>query len=113
VVEQLDLRSVPYKYRTTTTGRGDPVAGRTRRVEMRVDPESGAKIAQAAEIEHKSVSSFVLDAATAAADRVLARIDHVIMPAEQFDALLQSLDTPGEAPTLRKVAQRPRRFERA
>jgi uncharacterized protein (DUF1778 family) len=89
------------------------VAGKTGRIEMRVDPDRGAKIAQAAEIENKSVSAFVLDAATAAAERVLARVDHTVMPAEQFDALVRSLDTPGEAPTLRKAAQRERRFRQA
>jgi uncharacterized protein (DUF1778 family) len=113
VLEELDVKPVPDKYRTTTTGRGDPVAAKTARIEMRVDPDTGAKIAQAAEIEGKSVSAFVLDAATAAADRVLARIDHVVMPAAQFDALLDSLDTPEDAPTLRKLAQRERRFRRA
>ena len=112
MVEQVDLRSVPYKYRTAT-GRGDSVAAKTGRIEMRVDPDSGAKIAQAAEIERKSVSAFVLDAATTAADRVLARVDHTVLPAEQFDALLRSLDTPDEARTLRKAAQRERPFRRA
>jgi uncharacterized protein (DUF1778 family) len=89
------------------------MATKTERIEMRTDHDSGAKIAQAAEIERKSVSSFVLDAATSAADRVLARTDHVTMPAEQFDSLLQSLDEPDEAPALSGVARRERRFKRA
>jgi len=89
------------------------MAVKTERIEMRADPDSGAKIAQAASIVEKSVSAFVLDAATTAADRVLARVDQVMMPADQFDALLKSLDAPDEAPTLRKVAQRERRFKRA
>jgi uncharacterized protein (DUF1778 family) len=89
------------------------MATKSERIEMRTDPESGTKIAQAAEIEHKSVSAFILDAATTAADRVLARTDHVVMPADEFDALLQSLDDPGEAPALNALARRARRFKRS
>lgn len=89
------------------------MAAKTERIEMRTDPDSGARIARAAEIERKSVSAFVLEAAASAADRVLARVDHVMMPAGQFDALLRSLDTPEEAPALRRLAQRERRFRRA
>lgn len=89
------------------------MATKTGRIEMRADPDSGAKIAQAADIERKSVSAFVLEAATSAADRVLARVDHVMMPADQFDALLRSLDAPDEAPALSRLARRERRFKRA
>ena len=89
------------------------MATKTGRIEMRTDPDSGAKIAQAADIERKSVSAFVLDAATSAAERVLARVDNVMMPADQFDALLTSLDVPDDAPALRGLAQRERRFRRA
>jgi len=89
------------------------MATKTERIEMRTDRESGAKIAQAAQIERKSVSAFVLDAARSAADRVLARADFVAMPADQFDALLQSLDGPDEAPALSSLARRERRFKRA
>lgn len=89
------------------------MATKTGRIEMRTDPDSGAKIARAADIERKSVSAFVLDAATSAADRVLARVDHVMMPADQFDALLASLDASDEAPALRRLAEGERRFRRA
>jgi uncharacterized protein (DUF1778 family) len=88
------------------------MATKTERIEMRTDHDTGVKIAQAAEIERKSVSAFVLDAAASAADRVLARTDHVTMSAEQFDSLLGSLDEPEEAPALSTLARRERRFKR-
>lgn len=88
------------------------MAAKTQRIEMRTDPASEALIAQAARLTHQSVSAFVLSAATAEAERVLARVDHVVMPADQFDALISSLDTPGDAPGLARVARRNRRFTR-
>jgi len=35
------------------------------------------------------------------------------MPAEQFDALISSLEVPDEAPALLEAASPPRRFSRA
>lgn len=86
---------------------------KTERIEMRADPDKSAKITQAANLVEKSVSAFVLEAASAQAERVLAQAEQVVMPADQFDALMKSLDTPAEAPTLRKLADRERRFKRA
>lgn len=85
---------------------------KTKRIEMRADPESEAKIAEAARLSQQSVSAFTLNAATTAAERIIARVDHVVMPADQFDALLSSLDVPDEAPTLARAASRKRRFTR-
>jgi uncharacterized protein (DUF1778 family) len=89
------------------------MAAKTERIEMRTDPESGARIMQAARLEHMSVSAFVLEAATAAADRVLARHDHTMMPADQFDDMMAGLDVPDAAPGLARIASRPRRFTRS
>lgn len=89
------------------------MAPKTERIEMRADDESNAKITEAAKAEQVSVSAFVLDAAVKAADHVLARKDVTLMPAEQFDALLASLDTPDEAPALGALARQPRRYVQA
>lgn len=89
------------------------MATKTQRIEMRTDPESEARIAKAAQIAQQSVSAFVLEAATLAADQVLARVDQTVMPADQFDALMAALDQPDEAPTLTRAARRPRRFTRS
>jgi uncharacterized protein (DUF1778 family) len=89
------------------------MATKTQRIEMRTDPDSEAKIAEAARLARQSVSTFVLTAATTAAERIIARVDHVVMPADQFDSLINSLDIADEAPTLARTAQRKRRFTRA
>jgi uncharacterized protein (DUF1778 family) len=86
---------------------------RTRRIEMRADPESEDRITQAAAVCRQSVSAFVLAAAVREADVVLARADTTLMPAEQFDALIDSLDISDSAPRLLDAATRPRRFMRA
>jgi uncharacterized protein (DUF1778 family) len=86
---------------------------KTQRIEMRADPESEDRISRAAAIQRVSVSAFILDAATAAADRVLARTDTTTMAADQFDAMIAAIDVADEAPHLARVAARRRRFERA
>lgn len=85
---------------------------RTERIEMRADETSEQLIRRAAAMLHESVSSFVLSAARARAERVLARAEVTLMPAEQFDALIASLDVPDPAPTLARAAARTRRFVR-
>jgi uncharacterized protein (DUF1778 family) len=87
-------------------------ARRTRRIEMRADPDSENRIIQAAAACRQSVSAFVLAAAVREADVVLARADTTLMPAEQFDALIDSLDTPDTSPRLLDAAAQPRRVAR-
>jgi uncharacterized protein (DUF1778 family) len=60
------------------------------------------------EARHESVSGFVVRAARAEADRVLARTDVTVMPAEQFDAVVASLDSPDPAAKLVQAAARSR-----
>ncbi|MGC4806655.1 DUF1778 domain-containing protein [Micromonospora sp. DT233] len=88
------------------------MATKTQRIEMRADPDSEARIAQAARLSSQTVSAFVLDAANAAADRMITRVHHVIMPNDQFDELISSLDQADEAPALERVARRRQRFVR-
>lgn len=87
------------------------MATKTRRIEMRADEETDHRIALAARMTHQSVSSFVLGAARSEADRLLAEQD-TTMPAEQFDALIASLDHPDPAPTLSRLGSQPAAFER-
>jgi uncharacterized protein (DUF1778 family) len=82
---------------------------KTERIELRADPTSAQNIALAAQIQHLSISAFVLQSAAAEADRVLARTEHTVMPADQFDQLIASLDQPDEAPNLARAAVRRRR----
>lgn len=88
------------------------MATRTKRIEMRADPESVALITAAAAACRVSVSAFVLDAATDEAGRVLGRADVTLMPADQFDVLVASLDEPDEAPRLARAAGSARRYTR-
>jgi uncharacterized protein (DUF1778 family) len=89
------------------------MAAKTERIEIRADADSQERITRAAQVVNESVSTFVLNAATAAADRVLGRTDRTLMPAAQFDALVAALDEPDNAPVLARVAARPRRYTRS
>jgi uncharacterized protein (DUF1778 family) len=86
-----------------------PRPTKTERIELRADAASARDIALAAQMLHLSVSAFILQAAAAEAGRVLARTDHTMMPAEQFDHMMASLDQPDEAPNLARAARRRRK----
>jgi uncharacterized protein (DUF1778 family) len=88
------------------------MSSRTKRIEMRADPESEALIAQAAALQRVSVSAFVLDAAAAEASRVLGRADLTLMPADQFDAFVGAMDRADPAPRLAAAAGGERRYRR-
>lgn len=58
-------------------------------------------------------TGFVVQAATKAAEQVLGLERHTFVPAEFFADLLAALEAPVEVPSeLRKLAERPRSFER-
>lgn len=82
------------------------------RLDFRLDPDAKARIERAASLSRESISAFVVHAATDAADRVLARADLTVMPADQFDALLAALDAADPAPALTSLGQRDRRYVR-
>ncbi len=85
---------------------------RTARIELRADPEREQRIRFAAELNHQSLSSFVLDAAAARAEQVIAAASATVVPSEFFDELWAALDappSPNEA--LAKRARSPRAVE--
>lgn len=82
------------------------------RLDFRLDPETKARIERAAKLNNESISAFVVRAATTAADRVLARADVTMMPAEQFDELFAALDVADEAPALAQLGEREWRYLR-
>ncbi|HWO65665.1 MAG TPA: DUF1778 domain-containing protein [Umezawaea sp.] len=82
------------------------------RLDFRLDPDVKSRIERAAKLSDESVSMFVVHAAAAAADDVLARAEATVMPAEQYDALLAALDTADPAPGLAQLSQRDRRYRR-
>lgn len=85
---------------------------KTERVELRVAQQSHEQIQAAAERVNETTSEFVRNAALDRADRVLALSSRTLMPAAQFDAMIEALDAPDEAPNLEKLALEPRRFVR-
>ncbi len=83
------------------------MATRTDRIETRVAPEENERIRFAADLEHTSVSSFVVQAAVEKADRVIAASAETIVPADYFDQLLAALDaSPSLLAGLRRAAER-------
>jgi uncharacterized protein (DUF1778 family) len=85
---------------------------KTDRFEVRVTSQNREQIRSAAETVSESTSDFIRNAALERADKILALSSRTLMPADQFDALIQSLDTPDDAPDLTQLAAEPRRFSR-
>ena len=87
-------------------------ATRTSRIELRTDPEREQRIRYAAELEHQSVSAFVLDAAAERAEQVIASASATVVPSDFFDRLWEALDSPVEpSPALERRSVRGRRVE--
>lgn len=85
------------------------MALKTDRMEARLSPDERAHIERAATMAGESASSFMVNAAVARADVVIAELAVTVVPPAYFDALLDALDTPEPAPQLAKVAGRTRR----
>jgi uncharacterized protein (DUF1778 family) len=82
------------------------------RLNFRVRPDTEHRLRAAAAATEQSLTDFVISAAVARADEVLA--SHTLVPADYFDQLIAALDapaTPNEA--LRTAARRPRRVKQA
>jgi uncharacterized protein (DUF1778 family) len=84
---------------------------RSERINLRVDPEVDALLREAAALEHKSLSAFLLDAAREKAQRTLDTYRRIEVSAEEFDRLEAELERPAQVvqPLLRlaeRVAER-------
>ncbi|KXP07839.1 DUF1778 domain-containing protein [Tsukamurella pseudospumae] len=88
-------------------------AAKTRRLEIRVDEETVARINRAASIVAEPASEFLRKAALSRAEEVLRDALTTSMPADQFDELLSGLDRADEAPALAELARRPRVYRRS
>ncbi|HEX8306606.1 MAG TPA: DUF1778 domain-containing protein [Jatrophihabitans sp.] len=80
------------------------------RLNFRVRPDTEHRLRAAAAATDQSLTDFVISAAVARADEVLA--SHTVVPEDYFDQLIAALDepvTPNEP--LRAVARRPRRVK--
>lgn len=83
---------------------------KTERVELRISPDDKSAIAEAAAMERISPTEFMRQAILDRAQRLHARADRTFMPAEQFDALVASLDVPEATPNLARAFAHKRRF---
>jgi uncharacterized protein (DUF1778 family) len=70
-------------------------ATRTSRIELCTDPDRERRIRYAAELEHQSVSAFVLVAADRA-EQVIASASDTVVPTYFFDQLWEALEAPAE-----------------
>lgn len=86
--------------------------GKSERIEARATADEAAVIARAAELSNSTVSAFVVGAAMAKAETVVARAGHTLMPAEQFDAMIAALDDSTPIDEVVELAKRPRRIAR-
>ncbi len=71
---------------TTTT--------RSARLGLRATPEQEAVLRRAAEVSHKSLTDFILDAAYQAAEQALLDQRLFVVSGSQYQALLEMLDRP-------------------
>jgi uncharacterized protein (DUF1778 family) len=80
---------------------------------MRVQPAQRDVIARAAKIRHKSMTDFVIDAATEAAEDVLLNQRAFMVEDDQFEALVRAMDSPvSENPALQRTLSTPAPWER-
>ena len=82
---------------------------RIERIELRAQPDRARRIRHAARLRRQSVSAFMLDAASEAADRVLVSATATAVPPKFFDELWSALGRrpkPNAALTRRAAAPR-------
>jgi len=80
--------------------------GRNARLGIRIDEGDKALLAEAAALEHMTITGFVLDAARGRAERVLAEHRVIRVSAEAYDAFVAALEAPPKPkPRLRALLQ--------
>lgn len=80
-------------------------------INMRTNPERKEQLRVAAELSHVSLSKFILDAATARADEVMADQRSTALAEEFFDEFFAAVNEPAPA-ALRALTDRPRPYRR-
>lgn len=83
------------------------------RLDLRVDQRRETLIRQAADLQGRTVTDFVLAAASAEADRVLADRHRFVLDDDTWERFNQALDRPAEEkPRLRALLEQPSALER-
>ena len=67
---------------------------RADRLEFRLPPKAKSMLKRAADVEHKSLSAFLLDKGLEAAAETLAERREFRLGAKQYDAFVAALDSP-------------------
>lgn len=84
---------------------------RAARLDLRIDESDKALLNEAATLLHQSVSAFVVDAARARAESVIAERRRIVLDDETYDAFVAALDAPTDNPSLRALLAKPSPFE--
>lgn len=81
-------------------------SARSERISLRVDQLTNGFLRSAAQLEHKSLSAFMLDAARDHARQVVADHQQTVISAQEFARVLDELDREPEiSPALLRLAQ--------
>lgn len=82
------------------------------RLELRLTPKAKSMLKRAADVERKSMSSFVLDKGLEAAAETLADRREFRLTPRQYDAFISALDAPAKPrPRLEKLLTTPSALE--
>ncbi len=85
---------------------------RSEKLDLRLTPEDKQKLIAAAELEHRSVSDFVLRSALDRADETLPDRRYFGLNAEQWTAFMEALDAPPRViPEVERLFRKPSIFE--
>ncbi|TLF82522.1 hypothetical protein [Nocardia cyriacigeorgica] len=85
---------------------------RGERFEIRATAEGCHQIGEATRAVGETATELIGNVANQLPDRVLGLSTRTLMSSEQFDAMLESLDVPDDAPELAALASRPRFYAR-
>lgn len=85
---------------------------RTEKLDLRLTPKAKRTLYEAAAVEHRKVSDFVLESALARAEETLAERTRFGLDAERWAAFLEALDAPARnLPRIKRLLQEPSPFE--
>lgn len=85
---------------------------RTTKLDLRLSPETKARLNAAARERHQSVSQFVLSSAIDRADETLAARQRFTLDADQWAVFLAALDAPArDLPRLERLFREPAPFD--
>ena len=81
-------------------------------INMRIQPAQRKLISRAAELRHKSVSEFMIDAATEAAEDALLKQRIFLVDDDRYKQILRLMDSPvSDNPALQKMLDTPAPWE--